>query len=60
MPGGGETELAMGSNIELPRLVVESPSTEGLKERGDVAPHEGRGGDGLVVVLGDLRGLFQP
>jgi len=50
----------MGSNIELPRLVVESPSTEGLKERGDVAPHEGRGGDGLVVVLGDLRGLFQP
>ena len=43
--------------------VVESPSLEVLKERLHVALRgvvSGHGGDGLVVGLDDLRGLFQP
>ena len=36
---------------------------DAFKKRADVALSEmvsGHGGDGLVVVLGDLSGLFQP
>jgi len=43
--------------------VVESPSLEVSKNRVDVALRDvvsGHGGDGLVVGLGDLRGLLQP
>jgi len=47
----------------LPREVVESPSLEVFNSRVDLALGDmvsGRGGDGLMVGLGDLRGLFQP
>jgi len=46
----------------LPRAVVESLSLEGFKRRVDVALTDmvsGHGESGLVVGLGDLRGLFQ-
>jgi len=42
---------------------VVSPSLMLFKSRVDVALRDvgsGRGGDGLTVGLGDLRGLFQP
>ena len=47
----------------LHREVVGSPSLEVLKKRVDVALSDmlsGHGGDGLVVGLNYLRGLFQP
>ena len=40
-----------------------SPSLEVFKECGDVALRDvvsGHGGDGLMVGLDDLSGLFQP
>ena len=47
----------------LLREVVESPSLEVFKKWGNVAWRDmvsGRGGDGLMVGLHDLCGLFQP
>ncbi len=47
----------------LPREVVELLSLEVFQNRVDVALRDmvsGHGGDGLMVGLGDLRGLFQP
>jgi len=43
----------------LPREVVESPSLEPC-ECGTEDMVSGHGGDGLVVGLSDLGGLFQP
>ena len=47
----------------LPREVVELPLLEVFKNHGDVALRDvvsGHGGDGLMVGLDDLRGLFYP
>ena len=45
----------------MPRAVVESLSLEALEKYGDVALRDivsGHGGDGLILGLDDLRGLF--
>ena len=47
----------------LPRELGRSLSLEAFKNRVDVAPRDvvrGHGGEGLVVGLDDLSGLFQP
>jgi len=47
----------------LPRVGTESPSLEVFKNHGDVVLRDvvsGHGGDGLIVGLDDLSGLFHP
>jgi len=49
--------------VRLPGEVVVSPSLEAVKKCGGVelrAVVRGHGGDGLVVGLDDLSGLFYP
>jgi len=48
---------------KLPREVLQSPFMEVLKERVNMALRDmvsGHEGDGLVLGLDNLRGLFQP
>ena len=45
---------------DLTREVVESPSLEVFKKRGDVALRDVVSGDGLMFGLDGLSGLFQP
>jgi len=58
-----ETEETRNSKNRLLKGVVESPSLAVLRNSVDVALRDmvsGHGGDGLMVGLVDLRGLFQP
>ena len=58
--GREAAELLHRAKHRLPREVVGSPSLEVFREY-DVALRDvvsGHGGDGLVVGLGDLGGLF--
>ena len=55
-------ERAVSHWHRMPREVMESLSLELFENGVDVALRDavsGHGGDGLVVRLGDLRGLFQ-
>ena len=55
-------ERAVSHWHRMPREVMESLSLEVFKNRVHLALRDvvsGHGGDGLVIVFGDLRGLFQ-
>ena len=57
------SKRVVGDWQSLPKEVVESPSLEVFRNHGDVALRDvvgGDGGDGLMVELDDLSGLFQP
>jgi len=57
------SERAVRQWHRLPREAVESWSLEMFKKHGDVALRNmvsGHGGDGLMVGLDDISGLFQP
>jgi len=56
------TERVVRPWPRLPRAVGESPSLEGVKNLCGCGTSwfSRRGGVGLMVGLGDLRGLFQP
>jgi len=57
------SERVMLQCHRLPREVVKSPSLEEFKNRVDVALRDvvsEHGGDGLMVALDDVSGLFQP
>jgi len=69
MPGGFRLDMRktffsgrpMRHWHRMPRAVVESLSLEALEKYGDVALRDivsGHGGDGLILGLDDLRGLF--
>ena len=57
------SQKGVGHCHRLPREVVESLSLKMFKKMADVTLRDmvsGHGGDGLMVGVNDLSGLFQP